>query len=119
MGSKNVLWCLALIRGHYKEGLILLQKNLEGSMGNTADEADANRSLALGLEKAGRYEEAYRALNQSLQLSAEYRKSAGEFGVPYLPSELGSDLFTKGKDSGGDEIARSSPEDRRGAWGPD
>jgi tetratricopeptide (TPR) repeat protein len=97
MGSKNVLWCLALIRGHYKEGLTLLQKNIEGSKGNTADEADANRNLALGLEKAGRYEEAYRAFNQSLKLSAEDRKSAGEFGVPYLPSEQGSDLFAKGR----------------------
>jgi tetratricopeptide (TPR) repeat protein len=53
--------------------------------------------LATALYKAGRYEDAYQAFGQYLSLSAEYRKSAGESGPPYLPSQQKSDLFSKGK----------------------
>ena len=52
--------------------------------------------LATSLYKAGRYEDAYQAFGQALRLDAEHRKSIGESGLPYLPSQQKSDLSNKG-----------------------
>jgi tetratricopeptide (TPR) repeat protein len=52
--------------------------------------------LANALYKAGRYEDTSQAFGQYLRLSAECRKSAGESGLPYLPSEQKNDLLSKG-----------------------
>jgi tetratricopeptide (TPR) repeat protein len=87
---------LLLIRGKFEENINLSRQGLEKSKGDKGNEAGAYWGLAVALEKAGRYEEAYRALEHYLKVSAEYRKSAGESGLPYLPSEQKSDLFTKG-----------------------
>jgi serine/threonine protein kinase/Tfp pilus assembly protein PilF len=86
-----------LTRGKFIERTSLLQQNLEKSKGDKEEEAGAYGELAGALEKAGRYEDAYQAFGQHLRLSAEYRKSAGESGPPYLPSQQKSDLFTKGR----------------------
>ncbi|MGA2587478.1 MAG: tetratricopeptide repeat protein [Candidatus Aminicenantales bacterium] len=86
-----------LTRGKFTENISLSQRDLEKSKGDKEKERDAYRGLAGALEKAGRYEEAYQAFGQYLRLSAECRKSAGESGLPYLPSQQKSDLFTKGR----------------------
>jgi len=83
-------------QGKIQENLSLAQRNLEKSKGDKEKERDAYGGLAGALYIAGRLEDAYQALNQYLRLSAEYRKSAGEFGLPYLPSQEKSDLFNKG-----------------------
>jgi tetratricopeptide (TPR) repeat protein len=88
---------LLLARGKVNETVGLSRRNLEESKGNKEKEAGAYAGLAGALEKAGRYEDAYQALGQYLKLSAEYRKSAGESGLPYKPSQQNSDLFTKGR----------------------
>jgi tetratricopeptide (TPR) repeat protein len=87
---------LLLARGKINETIGLSQRNLEKSKGDKEKERDAYWGLAWTLEKNGLYEKAYQAFAQYLTLSAEYRKSTGESGPPYLPSEQKSDLFTKG-----------------------
>jgi tetratricopeptide (TPR) repeat protein len=87
---------LLLIRGKIEENINLSRQRLEKSKGNKANEADAYGGLSGALVKAGRYDEAYRAFDQSLKLSAEYRKSAGESGLPYLPNQQKSDLWARG-----------------------
>jgi len=88
---------LLLARGKINEMIGFSQRNLEKSKGDKEKERDAYGLLASALYKAGRYEDAYQAFSQYLSLSAEYRKSAGESGPPYLPSQQKSDLFSKGK----------------------
>jgi len=92
----NRLSILDLIRGKYDGVVSLAQRTLEELEGNKQNEATTYRGLAGALEEAGRYKEAYQAFAQYLQLSAEYRKSAAESGLPYLPSQQKSDLFMKG-----------------------
>jgi serine/threonine protein kinase/tetratricopeptide (TPR) repeat protein len=87
---------LLLARGKINETIGLSQRSLEKSNGDKEKEAGAYGGLAGVLEKAGRYEEAYRVFNQYLKLSAENRKAAGESGMPYLPSARKGDLFSKG-----------------------
>jgi serine/threonine protein kinase/lipopolysaccharide biosynthesis regulator YciM len=88
---------LLLARGKIDETIGLSQRNLEKSKGDKEKEVAAYLGLEGALEKAGRYEDAYQALGQYLKLSAEHRKSAGESGPSYLPSQQKSDLFTKGR----------------------
>jgi len=85
-----------MARGKFNENISLNQGNLEKSKGDKEKERDAYGGLADALYRAGRYEDAYQAFSQYLRLSAEYRKSSGESGPPYLPSQQRSDLFTKG-----------------------
>jgi serine/threonine protein kinase/tetratricopeptide (TPR) repeat protein len=87
---------LLLIRGKFNENVNLSQQNLEKSKGDKEKEAGAYGGLAVALEKAGRYEEAFKAFEKSLKLLTEFRKSAGESGLPYLPSEQKGDLIWKG-----------------------
>jgi serine/threonine protein kinase/tetratricopeptide (TPR) repeat protein len=97
-GRKDLI-DLALVRGKYGQALSLSQQNLEESKGKKEKENEANayRQVARSLEKAERYKEASETFNQYLGLSAEYRKSESETGLPYLPSQQKSDLFTKGR----------------------
>jgi serine/threonine protein kinase/tetratricopeptide (TPR) repeat protein len=101
-GAEKILvddnWQMRLLVacGRVNETIRLSQRNLEKSKGDKGREADAYGGLAGAMEKAGRYEEAYRAFNQYLKLSAENRKAAGEYEMPYLPSAQISDLFSKG-----------------------
>jgi serine/threonine protein kinase/Flp pilus assembly protein TadD/TolA-binding protein/phage FluMu protein Com len=88
---------LLLARGKINEMIGFSQRNLETSKGDKEKESDTYGGLASALETAGRYEDAYQAFGQYLSLSAGYRKSAGESGPPYLPSQQKSDLFSKGK----------------------
>ena len=89
-------WTLLLARGKINEMIGLSQRNLEKSKGDKEKERDAYMGLVTALYKAGRYEDTYQAFNQYLRLSAEYRKSTGESGLPYFPSEQKSDLLNKG-----------------------
>jgi tetratricopeptide (TPR) repeat protein len=97
-GAERILGkdALLLIHGKLEENVNLGRKNLDKSKGQKENEANAYGGLSWALEAAGRYEEAYRAFAQYLKLSAEYRKSAGESGLPYLPSQQKSDLWGKG-----------------------
>jgi serine/threonine protein kinase/tetratricopeptide (TPR) repeat protein len=88
---------ILLARGKINEILGLGQRNLEKSKGDKEKERDAYGELAWALEKNGLYEKAYQAFAQYLTLSAEYRKSTGESGLSYLPSQQKSDLLTKGR----------------------
>jgi len=88
---------LFLARGKINEMIGFSQRNLEKSKGGKGKEGDAYWGLAWALEKNGLYEKAYQAFTQYLTLAAEYRKSTGESGLPYLPSQEKSDLFTKGR----------------------
>ncbi len=88
---------LMMIRGQFNKHVNLSRRSLEESKGNKEKEAGAYRGLASALSIAGRYEDAYQAFGQYLRLSAEYRKSAGESGLPYLPSQQKSDLLSKGQ----------------------
>jgi serine/threonine protein kinase/tetratricopeptide (TPR) repeat protein len=94
--GRYVLYNLALDRGKYGQAISLSQQDLEESKGNKENEAGAYGWVAGALEKAGRYEEAYKAEGQFLKLAAENRKSAGESGPLYLPSQQKGDLFWKG-----------------------
>jgi tetratricopeptide (TPR) repeat protein len=98
-GAEKILGrdALLLIRGKFEENVNISRQNLEKSKGDKEKEANAYGGLSWALRKAGRYEEAYRASDQYLKLSAENRKSAGESGLPYLPSQQKSDLFWKGR----------------------
>jgi len=87
---------LFLAQGKIQENLALAQRNLEKSKGDKEKERDAYGGLADALYRAGRLEDAYQAFNQYLRLSAEYRKAAGESGLPYLPSQEKFELFNKG-----------------------
>jgi serine/threonine protein kinase/Flp pilus assembly protein TadD len=87
---------LLLIRGKFEENISLSRDNLEKSKGDKGKEAGALGGLSGALGKAGRFEEAYRAFDQSLKLSAECRSSAGESGLPYLPNQQKFDLWAKG-----------------------
>jgi serine/threonine protein kinase/tetratricopeptide (TPR) repeat protein len=87
---------LMMIRGQFNKFINISQQDLEKSKGDKEKEAGAYADLAGALGKAGRYEDAYQAFSQYLRLSAEYRKSAGESGPPYLPSQQKNDLFNKG-----------------------
>jgi len=84
-------------RGKFTENISLCQRDLEKSKGDKVKERYAYNGLVGALEKAGRYEDAYSVFGQYLKLSAEYRKSTGESGLPYLPSQQKSDLFTRGR----------------------
>jgi serine/threonine protein kinase/tetratricopeptide (TPR) repeat protein len=98
-GAEKILGgdALLLIRGQFNKNVNLSRQNLEKSKGNKGNEAGAYEGLANALEKAGRYEEAYRAFSQYLKLSDEYRKSAPDSDIPYLPGQQKSDLFAKGR----------------------
>jgi len=102
-GAEKILvdyhWQTALLlaRGKIDGMLGLSRRNLEETKGSKEKESEAYGGLADALEKACRYEEAYEAFGQHLRLSAEYRKSAGESGLPYLPSQQKYDLFFKGR----------------------
>ncbi|MCX6576932.1 MAG: tetratricopeptide repeat protein, partial [Candidatus Aminicenantes bacterium] len=86
-----------LTRGKFTENISLSQRDLEKSKGDKEKERDAYNRLVGALEKTGRYEDASMVFGQYLKLSAEYRKSTGESGLPYLPSQQKSDLFTRGR----------------------
>ncbi len=98
-GAEKILGkdALLLIRGKFEENVNISRQNLEKSKGDKGNEANAYGGLSWALEKAGRYEEASRAFDQYLKLSAEYRKSAAETSLPYLPSQQKGDLFWKGR----------------------
>ena len=102
-GSEKILvdddWRMRLLlaRGKMNEAIGLRQRNLEKSKGDKGNEADAYGKLSWTMEKNGLYEKAYQALGQASRLSADYRKSAGESGPPYLPSQQKSDLFARGR----------------------
>jgi len=97
-GAEKILGgdTLLINRGQFNKNVNLSQRYLEESKGNKEKEAGAYGRLAVALEKAGRHEEAYRAFEQYLKVSAENRKSTGESGPPYLPSQQKGDLFGKG-----------------------
>ena len=98
VGAEKILGndALLLIRGQFNKNINLSQQSLEESKGNKEKEAGAYGGLAGALEKAGRFVDAYQAFGQCLRLSAEYRRSAGESGSPYLPSQQKSDISFKG-----------------------
>jgi tetratricopeptide (TPR) repeat protein len=85
-----------IIRGQFNKNINLSRRNLEESKGNKEKEAEAYRGLANALSISGRNEDAYQAFGQYLRLSAEYRKSTAESGLPYLPSRQKADMTTKG-----------------------
>jgi serine/threonine protein kinase/tetratricopeptide (TPR) repeat protein len=87
---------LLMIRGQFNKNISLSRRNLEEAKGNKEKEPEAYRTLATAFSAAGRYEDAYQAFGQYLTLSAEYRKSSGESGLPYLPSQQKADLSAKG-----------------------
>jgi len=87
---------LMMIRGQFNKNINLSRQSLEESKGNKEKERDAYMGLASALSIAGHYEDAYQAFGQYLRLSAEYRKSAGETGLPYLPSQQKADISYKG-----------------------
>ncbi|TRZ92996.1 serine/threonine protein kinase [bacterium] len=87
---------LLLARGKINEMIGLCQRNLEKSKGDKEKEREAYGGLARALEKAGRYEDAYQAFGQYVRVSAEYRKSKGESGLPYLPSQQKQEMLAKG-----------------------
>jgi len=89
-------WALLLARGKINEAIGLSQRNLEKSKGDKEKEREAYGGLARALEKAGRYEDAYQAFGQYVRVSAEYRKSKGESGLPYLPSQQKQEMLAKG-----------------------
>lgn len=100
-GAEKILdvdWQATLLvaQGNFNEAISLSRQNLEKSKGDKGREGDAYRGLAGALESAGRYEDAYWAFEQHLSVSAEYRKSTGESGLPYLPTQKKWDLFGKG-----------------------
>jgi serine/threonine protein kinase/predicted Zn-dependent protease len=99
-GAEKVLggdaFPLLMIRGQFNKNINLSRQSLEESKGNKEKEAEAHWGLAVALYEAGRYEDAYQAFGQYLRLSAEYRKSAGESGPPYLPSQQKADISNKG-----------------------
>jgi serine/threonine protein kinase/tetratricopeptide (TPR) repeat protein len=122
VGAEKILvddsWqqALLLARGKITEMIGLSQQNIGKSKGDKKNEAGAYSGLAVALEKAGRHEEAYQAFAQYLRLSAEYRKSAGESGPPYLPSQQRDDLFGKGllqAEMGSFDEARRTAEELR------
>jgi len=88
---------LLLIRGQFYKFVNLSRQNLEKSKGDKEKEARTYGEFVNALYKAGQYEDAYQAFGQYLRLSSEYRKSSGESGPPYLPSQQKSDLFIKGR----------------------
>ncbi len=98
-GAEKILGinALLLIRGQFNKNVSLRVQNLEKSKEDKGNAKWIYWRLAGALEKAGRYEEALKALDQYLMLSAEDRKAAAESGLPYLPSEQKSDLFIKGR----------------------
>ncbi|HVP50248.1 MAG TPA: tetratricopeptide repeat protein [Candidatus Bathyarchaeia archaeon] len=96
-GKTSCLWCLALMRGQYQEALRLTRQLQEEAKGSKEGEARAYRLQARTLEKAGRYDEALQAEARSVKLAEDFRRTAGESELPYLPSERKSDLFLKGR----------------------
>jgi serine/threonine protein kinase/tetratricopeptide (TPR) repeat protein len=88
---------LMMIRGEFNKNINLSRRNLEEAKENMEKEPEAYRTLATAFSAAGRYEDAYQAFGQYLTLSAEYRRSTGESGLPYLPSQQKADLVTKGQ----------------------
>jgi tetratricopeptide (TPR) repeat protein len=88
---------LLMIRGQFNKYINLSRRSLEEAKGNKEKEAEAYRQLASALSAAGRYEDAHQAFGQYLRLSAEYRRSTGESGLPYLPSQQKADLVVKGQ----------------------
>jgi len=107
---------LLLARGKINEMIGFSQRNLETSKGDKEKEVGAYMLLATALYKAGRYEDAYQAFEQYLTLSAENRKSTGESGLPYLPSQQKDDLLWKGallaKMKSFDEAKKTAEESR-------
>jgi len=100
VGAEKILGADALAvllsRGQFNRNLNLSQRYLEESKGNREKEAGAYGGLADALAEVGRYGDAYQAFTQYLKLSADNRKTAGESGPPYLPSQQKDDLFRKG-----------------------
>ena len=84
-------------RGKFNEWIDSGKRNLEKAKGDHEGQKDAYNELAYVLYIAGRYDDAYQAFRQYLRLSAECRKSSGESGVPYLPSQQKADLSFKGR----------------------
>ena len=85
-----------LARGKINEMIGLSQQNLEKAKGDKEKERDAYGGLAGAFYKAGRYKDVDQAFSQYLKLSAECRKSAGESGLPYLPSQQKQEILSKG-----------------------
>ena len=85
-----------LARGKINEMIGLSQQNLEKAKGDKEKERDTYGGLAGAFYKAGRYKDADQAFSQYLKLSAECRKSAGESGLPYLPSQQKQEIYFKG-----------------------
>jgi tetratricopeptide (TPR) repeat protein len=83
--------------GKFSEAVRLAQDNLKDAKGDPSREAQAYKDTAGLLEKAGLYEEAFRAVSQSLRLSEQARQAADGGRLPYLPTEQRADLFRKGR----------------------
>jgi serine/threonine protein kinase/tetratricopeptide (TPR) repeat protein len=103
-----------LTRGKFAENIDRSLRTQEESIRDDEYWAEPRRGLSTALEKAGRYEDAYQAFGQYLRRSAEYKKSAGEPGPPYLLLQQKSDLFDKGRiqaEIGSFEEARKTAEE--------
>lgn len=90
---------LCLGRGRFAANIAYARKELARARAEGAidDEAGADRRLALALEKAGRFAEAFAAYGDYLRLSAESRALAGGTGLPYRPFFKKQDLFIKAR----------------------
>ncbi len=73
VSGRNCLWRLALIRGKYREAVSQMQLNLDEARGGNkaATTFLAFLRLANTLDKAGRHEEALRAVGQAQKLKTE------------------------------------------------
>ncbi len=97
LGADAKKWMLFPARGKFNEWIDSGKRNLEKAKGDQEGQRDAYNELAYVLSIAGRFDDAYQAFRQYLRLSAECRKSSGESGMPYLPSQLKADLSFKGR----------------------
>ena len=97
LGADAKNWMLFPARGKFNEWIDSGKRNLEKAKGDQEGQRDAYNELAYVLYIAGRYDDAYQAFSQYLRLSAECRKSSGESGMPYLPSQQKADLSFKGR----------------------
>jgi tetratricopeptide (TPR) repeat protein len=90
---------LCLGRGRFAANIDFARKELARARAKGAidDEAAADRRLALAIEKAGRFTEAFAAYGDYLRLSAESRALAGGTGLPYRPFFKKQDLFIKAR----------------------
>ncbi|MBP1769118.1 MAG: hypothetical protein H6P98_3233, partial [Candidatus Aminicenantes bacterium] len=97
-GAEKILgpFALHLIRGQFEAIINRMKQTLEKYKGDQRREQGAYRGLAGGLVRAGRYEEALRAFEKYLELSAEAREPEAGSALPELPSRQKGDLFTQG-----------------------